>query len=196
MNSSRSVTKLRNMEEHYSHRMRSWIPVPETTTGRLVAAALELFGAHGYAPVGVAAIASHAGVTTGSLYHHFNSKEGLYHLVRTDVEQRVVDRLEGAAATTAVSGVSDLAPVLLVGFDYLVRSGFLRLLGEPSPETPDGTPRPDPVEQFVERLLGGRQGPMPALVAAVWRTALCHASGGPHAAHEARTAFDRLLTKS
>ncbi len=62
--------------------MRSWIPVPETTTGRLVYAALELFGAHGYAPVGVSTIASHAGVTTGSLYHHFGSKEGLYRLAR------------------------------------------------------------------------------------------------------------------
>src|SRR3954449_9696580 len=132
--------------------MRSWIPVPETTTGRLVSAALELFGTYGYGTVGVAAIASHAGVTTGSLYHHFNSKEGLYHLVRTDVEQRVVDRIEGAAATTDVSGVSGLAPALLVGFDYLVSSGFLRLLGEPSPESPDGTLRPDPVEQVVDRL--------------------------------------------
>ena len=170
--------------------------MPGTTTGRLVSAALELFGAHGYAPVGVATIASHAGVTTGSLYHHFNSKEGLYHLVRTDVEQRVVDRLEGAAATTPVSGVSELAPVLLVGFDYLVSSGFLRLLGEPSPESLDGTPRPDPVEQLVDRLLAGQQTPMPALVTAAWRTALWHASGGTQAAHDARAALDQLLTRS
>jgi len=176
--------------------MRSWIPVPETTTGRLVYAALELFGAHGYAPVGVSTIASHAGVTTGSLYHHFDSKEGLYHLVRSDVEQRVVDRLEGAAATTEVGAVSELAPVLLVGFDYLVSSGFLRLLGEPSPESPDGTPRPDPVEELVDRLLEGQQTPMPALVAAAWRTALWHASAGPDAAHDARAAVAHLLTGS
>jgi AcrR family transcriptional regulator len=176
--------------------MRSWVPVPETTTGRLVSAALELFGAYGYGPVGVATIASHAGVTTGSLYHHFSSKERLYHLVRTDVEQRVVDRLEGAAATTSVSGLSELAPVLLVGFDYLVTSGFLRLLGEPSPESPDGTRRPDPVELLIDRLLGGRHQPMPALLAAAWRTALWHASDGPHAARDARAALDHLLTRS
>ncbi len=176
--------------------MRSWIPVPETTTGRLVLAALELFGAHGYAPVGVADLASHAGVSTGSLYHHFGSKEGLYHLVRTDVEQRVVDRLEGAAATTTVSTVQELAPVLLVGFDYLVGSGFLRLLGEPPPASPDGTPRPDPVGEFVDRLLGGRQAPMPALVVAVWRAALWHASDGPEAAVGARVALAQLLTGS
>jgi AcrR family transcriptional regulator len=191
-----AVIKLRDLEAHYSQRVRSWIPVPKTTTGRLVSAALELFGAYGYAPVGVATIASHAGVTTGSLYHHFNSKEGLYHLVRTDVEQRVVDRLEGAAATTEVSGFSELGPVLLVGFDYLVRSGYPRLLGEPSPEAPDGTIRPDPVEDLVDRLLGGQQTPMPALVAAAWRTALWHASDGPRAAQDARAALDRLLTRS
>ena len=176
--------------------MRSWVPVPETTSGRLVVAALELFGAHGYGPVGVASLAANAGVTTGSLYHHFGSKEGLYHLVRTDVERRVVDRLEGAAATSTVDGVSDLAPILLVGFDYLVSSGFLRLLGEPSPQSPDGTSRPDPVEELVDRLLGGRQTPMPALLVAAWRTALWHASDGPDAALDARTAFAHLLTGS
>jgi AcrR family transcriptional regulator len=176
--------------------VRSWIPVPETTTGRLVSAALELFGACGYGPVGVATIASQAGVTTGSLYHHFKSKEGLYRLVRTDVEQRVVDRVEGAAATHSVSGVSELAPVLLVGFDYVVSGGFVRLLGEPPPESQGGITHPDPVEQLIDRLLGGQQRPMPALVAAAWRTALWHASGGEQAARDARAALDDLLTGS
>lgn len=176
--------------------MRSWVLVPETTTGRLVYAALELFRVHGYRPVGVASIASRAGVTTGSLYHHFGSKEGLYHLVRTDVEQRVIDRLEGAAATMVVGTVSELSPVLLVGFDYLVSSGFLRLLGEPSPESPDGTPRLDPVEELIDRLLGSQQTPMPALVAAAWRTALWHASHGPDDAHDARAALAHLLAGS
>jgi AcrR family transcriptional regulator len=172
--------------------MRSWIPVPGTTTGRLVEAALELFGAEGYAPVGVARIATHAGVTTGSLYHHFGSKADLYHLVRADVEQRVVDRLEGAAATQAGSA-TDLAAVLGVGFDYLVSSGFLRLLAEPAPDSAGATPRRDPVEELVHRLLGEGQAPMPALVAAAWRTALRHAGDGPSAARDARRALTRLL---
>jgi AcrR family transcriptional regulator len=176
--------------------MRSWIPVPDTTTGRLVSAALELFGTYGYAPVGVATIASQAGVTTGSLYHHFKSKEGLYHLVRTDVEQRLIDRLEGAAATQSVSGVSELAPVLRVGFDYVVSRGFVRLLGEPPPESQGGITHPDPVEQLIDRLLGGHRRPMPALIAAAWRSALWHASGGAHAARDARAALDDLLTGS
>ena len=175
-------------------RMRSWIPIPGTTTGRLVSAALELFGAHGYAPVGVASIASHAGVTTGSLYHHFGSKEGLYHLVRTDVEKRVVDRLEGAAATTTVGGVSELAPVLLVGFDYLVSSGFTRLLGEPFPDSSDGTQQPDPIEQLLGRLVAGDGAPVAALIGAAWRAALSHASDSSEAAGAARAALVQLLT--
>jgi AcrR family transcriptional regulator len=189
-----AVSRLWLSERNYTQKVRSWIPVPETTSGRLVFAALDLFGANGYAPVGVADIAANAGVTTGSLYHHFGSKEGLYHLVRTDVERRVVDRLEGAAARSTVGSVSELAPVLLVGFDYLVSSGFLRLMGEPSPTSPDGTPRPDPVEEFVDRLLGGTQPPMSALVVSAWRTALWHASDGPDAALGARRAFAHLLT--
>jgi AcrR family transcriptional regulator len=173
--------------------VRSWIPVPGTTTGRLVAAALELFGAGGFTAVSVGSIAEHAGVTTGSLYHHFGSKAGLYHLVRTDVEQRVLDRLEGAAAVRTVLSLSDLAPVLLVGFDYLVSSGFARLLGEDFPETDEGTRLPDEIERFVARALGADGVTVATLVAAAWRAALWHASDGPEAAPSAREAFTFLL---
>ncbi len=38
------------------------------------------------------------GVTTGVLYHHFGSKEGLYAVVREELERRVVDRMDGDAA--------------------------------------------------------------------------------------------------
>ena len=166
--------------------------MPGTTTGRLVGAALELFGAKGFGPVGVGSIAEAAGVTTGSLYHHFGSKAGLYQLVRTDVEQRVVDRLEGAAAARSVRSTADLAPVLLIGFDYLVRSGFARLLGEPAPEPADGSDGADPIEQLIGRLIPSPP-PTGALIAAAWRAALWYASDGPEAARDARAALDLLL---
>ena len=174
--------------------MRSWIPVPGTTTGRLVDAALELFGSQGFAPVGVGAIAERAGVTTGSLYHHFGSKAGLYRLVRTDVEHRVLDRLEGAAAARPGQTVADLAPVLVVGFDYLVRSGYSRLLGEPWPEPSDPVDQPDEIERLLGRLLAADGPPMGALIAAAWRAALLSASDGPDAALGARSALVRLLS--
>jgi AcrR family transcriptional regulator len=170
--------------------------VPGTTTGRLVVAALELFGSQGFAPVAVATIAERAGVTTGSLYHHFGSKAGLYSLVRTDVEQRVLDRLEGAASARSVRTVADLAPVLLIGFDYLVDSGFTRLLGEPVPERSDGISEQDAIERLLGQLIAGGARPIEALIAAAWRAALWHASDGPDAALEARTALARLLTGS
>ena len=174
--------------------MRSWIPVPGTTTGRLVEAALELFGAHGFAAVGVSSIAERAGVTTGSLYHHFGSKAKLYQLVRSDVEQRALDRLEGAAAATTVRSVAELAPVLLVGFDYIVGSGFGRLLGEPSPELSDRVRDSDEIERLLDRLLGGDGAPTGRLVASAWRAALWHASNSPDAALQARAALERMLT--
>ncbi len=91
---------------------------------------------------------------TGSLYHHFGSKAGLYQLVRADVEQRVLDRLEGAASVRSAQTLADLAPVLLVGFDYLVSSGLTRLLAEPSPESSDGIRRPDAIERFSRAQYG------------------------------------------
>jgi len=170
------------------------VPVPGTTTGRLVVAALELFGAHGYGPVAVAAIAERAGVTTGALYHHFGSKAGLYRLVRTDVEQRVVDRLEGAASMHPVHAVADLAPVLLVGFDYLLTNGFSRLLGERSPEPSNDAREPDAIERVIGQLVPGDSALLAALIAAAWREALRYAIIGPEARFEARAALARMLT--
>jgi AcrR family transcriptional regulator len=174
--------------------VRSWVPVPGTTTGRLVVAALELFGAHGFAAVAVSRIAKQAGVTTGSLYHHFGSKGGLYRIVRSDVEQRVVDRLEGAASMRTMQTVPELAPVLLVGFDYLVGNGFSRLLAEPAPDQADGPSSPDVIERLIVRLVPTSAPLLAALVAAAWREALWHASSGPDSQHDARAALERLLT--
>jgi AcrR family transcriptional regulator len=167
--------------------MSAWLPVPGTTSGRLVEAALALFGARGYDAVSVVEIAAAAGVTTGALYHHFENKAGLYILVRADVEQRVLDRIEGAAAVTTIRTPADAAPALLVGYDYLVRTGFARLIGETPPFDVDAS---DAVVTAVDRLLGGRT-PLGALVVSAWRTALWHAADDPAAA---RAALEALLT--
>ena len=169
--------------------MRAWLPVPGTTTGRLVEAALDLFGADGYDAVSVAAIAARAGVTTGPLYHHFKNKAGLYGLVRTDVEQRVRDRIETAAALRPVRSTADLVPVLMTGYDYLVTARLTRLLAE---DLPAGAGTPDAVEQAVDRLLPATP-PLGFLVAAAWRAALWRAGDGPDAALQARDSLAHLL---
>lgn len=157
-------------------------------------AALELFGSRGFSPVAVGSIAERAGVTTGSLYHHFGSKAGLYRLVRADVEQRVIDRLEGAAAGREVTTLADLAPILLVGFDYLVASDFTLLLAEPPPEPVDGSAERDPIERFVADAIATGAAPVGMLIAAAWRAALSYASHGPDQARQARIALGHVLT--
>ncbi|MGR6922085.1 TetR/AcrR family transcriptional regulator [[Actinomadura] parvosata] len=50
----------------------------DETTGRLVRAARERFGAAGYAPTSIDAVAAAAGVTKGAAYHHFGGKAELF----------------------------------------------------------------------------------------------------------------------
>jgi AcrR family transcriptional regulator len=144
------------------------VPVPGTTKARLVEGALSEFGARGFADVGVTELARAAGVTIGSLYHHFGSKAGLYTVVREDVERRVLDRMEGAAAIRP----DDLGGVLLVAFDYLVRVGYARLLSEPHPDRTT-----DPIQDFLQQAAGT---PLDRILIAAWRAAL-DAAGVPGA---------------
>lgn len=125
--------------------------------------ALSEFGARGFAAVGVTELARCADVTIGSLYHHFGSKIGLYTVVREDVEQRVLDRMAGAAEVAP----GDLGAVLLVGFDYLVRVGFARLLAEPHPERAT-----DPVQAFLATSVDRDGTAASRILIAAWRAAL------------------------
>jgi AcrR family transcriptional regulator len=149
--------------------VRDWIPTKDSPRGRLVLAALDAFGERGYEGVAVAELARAAETTTGPLYHHFGSKLGLYEVVRTDVERRVTDRMEGALA--AADGPEAVGAALVVAFDYAERAGFLRLLGEPHPERAD-----DPVAALLEAHLGAP--PLGAILAAAWRAALTACADG------------------
>jgi AcrR family transcriptional regulator len=150
--------------------MREWVPVPSSARGRLAAEALTAFGEHGYEGVAVGQLARAAGVTTGSLYHHFGSKLGLYAVVRQEVERRVLDRMEGAAAAVGRSAPSAVAAALQVGFDYVTGHAFARLLSEPDPGGGE-----DPIEALLVRLDGDPRG---RLLAAAWRAALAAAASG------------------
>jgi AcrR family transcriptional regulator len=149
-------------------RVREWIPTPASAKGRLVLGALDAFGRQGYAAVSVADLARAAKTTTGPLYHHFESKLGLYTFVREDVERRVLDRLEGALAVGATP-----ADALAVAFDYVARAGFVRMLSEPHPDR-----RPDPVALLLTERLAPAPAPLGAMLAAAWRAALAAAADG------------------
>lgn len=73
-------------------------PVPGSGRARLLEAALDLFRSKPYASVQVLDVARQAGVTTGSLYHHFGDKEGLYRALRNEWVARSLDRAHGARA--------------------------------------------------------------------------------------------------
>jgi AcrR family transcriptional regulator len=150
-----------------------WIPTTATAKGRLVLAALEAFGRCGYDGVAVADLARAADTTTGPLYHHFESKLGLYALVRADVERRVVDRMEGALAARPDPADDPVGTALLVAFDYVTRAGFARMLSEPHPGGLS-----DPVAALLGERLDGSATPLGEMLAAAWRAALAAVAAG------------------
>jgi AcrR family transcriptional regulator len=154
--------------------VREWVPVSTSAKGRLALTALEDFGRRGFEPVSVAELAAASGVTTGSLYHHFGSKLGLYSFVHAETEQRLLDGMEGAAAAVEGSGSTvAVQRALLVGFDFAVDQGFMRLLGEPHPAR-----AVDPVAELLARISDDGRTPIGSMLAAAWRAALLAVADG------------------
>ena len=155
--------------------MREWIPVSTSPKGRLALAAVKEFGARPFDEVTVGELASAANVTTGALYHHFGSKLGLYDFVRGDVERRLLDRMEGAIAASAPASdrSSAVRAALLVGFDFAVREGFLRILGDP----PAGAER-DRLAQMLSTSTAEGSPVLGRVLASAWRAALAAVAEG------------------
>ncbi len=165
--------------------MREWIPVSTSPKGRLTLAAVTEFGARPFDEVTVGELAAAAKVTTGALYHHFGSKLGLYAFVRDDVEQRLLDRMEGAIAASPSPSDRPAAVMaaLLIGFDFAVREGFLRILGDP----PAGSEH----DRLAELLTASTAPASPVLgriLAAAWRAALVAVAEGSDS-QQARAGF-------
>src|SRR5256884_3941220 len=58
----------------------------EATRGQLISIARRLFAERGYEDTSIEAVLREAGVSRGSLYHHFPGKEALFEAVAEDVE--------------------------------------------------------------------------------------------------------------
>jgi AcrR family transcriptional regulator len=81
---------------------------PAETRRRIVDAAREVFARRGYAAATNRVIAVASGVTTGAVYHHYNSKAELYRAVHADAHDRVYARFaETARGTAAFIAVFD-----------------------------------------------------------------------------------------
>ena len=158
--------------------VRQWVPVSTSPKGRLALRAVSLFGARPFDEVTVGELAAAAEVTTGAIYHHFGSKLGLYTFVRADVEQRLLDRLEGALAA--------ISAALEVGFDFAVRESFLRILGAAPMES--GVDR---VAQVLGESVEPASPVLGRLLAAAWREAVTSVAEGA-SADEARAAIRSL----
>jgi len=93
----------------------------EATRAQLIAIATRLFASRGYEDTSIEAVLQEAGVSRGSLYHHFAGKEALFEAVLDDVETRV-----GRQAIAAAVGAD--GPAAALGAAFLA---WIKLAGDP-----------------------------------------------------------------
>jgi AcrR family transcriptional regulator len=93
----------------------------QATRAQLIAVATRLFASRGYEDTSIQAVLQEAGVSRGSLYHHFAGKEALFEAVLDDVETRV-----GSQTIAAAVGADGPAAALRAAF-----LAWIRLAGDP-----------------------------------------------------------------
>jgi AcrR family transcriptional regulator len=94
----------------------------QATRDQLVAEATRLFAERGFDATSIEAVLEAAGVSRGSLYHHFKSKEALFEAVLDAAEARI-----GEATLLAAMGAGD-DPVASLRAGALE---WIRLAGDP-----------------------------------------------------------------
>jgi len=67
----------------------------EATQSSLLIAARRLFGEHGYADTSIEDIAVECDLTVRPIYHYFKSKLGLFAAVTDQIEQELIERMQG-----------------------------------------------------------------------------------------------------
>ncbi|WP_409270138.1 TetR/AcrR family transcriptional regulator [Neobacillus sp. SCS-31] len=146
--------------------MKEWIPIPGSSKNTLVQVALQEFSAKGYKKTNIAELAAKAEMTTGAIYHHFGSKAGLFEVIRSEMEQRVLDRMEGAASLFEDANEA-LEAALITGLDFAAKSNSCRLIGE---EPISG--KKNKIAAFLEGMNKNDNLPIEIAMLAVWRTLL------------------------
>jgi AcrR family transcriptional regulator len=74
-------------------RMNKNVERGQATRAHLVDVATQLFAAHGYDGTSIEAVLAEAGVSRGSLYHHFAGKDALFWAVLEGIAARVGEQL-------------------------------------------------------------------------------------------------------
>jgi AcrR family transcriptional regulator len=93
------------------------------TRDQIVAVATELFAARGFDGTSIEAVLEQAGVSRGSLYHHFAGKEALFEAALDAVEARIGEETNAVVATL---GATDSVAILRAGC-----LAWVRLAGDP-----------------------------------------------------------------
>ncbi|MEH7111416.1 helix-turn-helix domain-containing protein [Neobacillus niacini] len=146
--------------------MKEWIPIPGTSKDTLIQVALEEFSMKGYNEVNISELAKKANMTTGAVYHHFGSKANLYEVVRGEIEQRIIDRMEGAASIFEDFGEA-LKAAFITGLIFAVKQNVCKLLSESYPNN-----KMDRIEDFITNLNKSTELPIEIVLISTWRSIL------------------------
>ncbi|RDW22115.1 TetR/AcrR family transcriptional regulator [Oceanobacillus chungangensis] len=146
--------------------MKEWIPIPGTSKEILIKVALEEFSIKGYKGVNITELATKANMTTGAVYHHFGSKSKLYGVVRAEMEQRIIDRMEGAASLFDQTDEA-LKAALITGLDFAVKNSICKLISEEFPDNKEGK-----IEAYLSNINSNKELPIEIVLISSWRSIL------------------------
>jgi AcrR family transcriptional regulator len=137
-------------------RRAGWRKDPEGRRTRILAAAARLFGSDGYAKVRTEAIARAAGVSEGTIFHHYGSKEALL--------LAVAERYGRGFATAMFADLDpegplpDVEQVMRRAFDYVRDSdplfGVFLLTDDPTDPTRARRANREEIVNSLTRFLG------------------------------------------
>lgn len=146
--------------------MNQWIPIPGTNKEKILKVALEEFSSKGFEDVNISELAQKAEMTTGAIYHHFGSKANLYAVIKAEMEQRIIDRMEGAASLFDQPN-ERLEAALITGLDFIVKINITKLISEEIPETQTGK-----IERFFVTINEENLPGLEYLLSSSWRSIL------------------------
>lgn len=146
--------------------MKQWIPIPGTNKEKILKIALEEFSCKAFEDVNISELAKKAEMTTGAIYHHFGSKSNLYAVIKAEMEQRIIDRMEGAASLFD-QPEERLEAALITGLDFIVKVNITKLISEEIPETQTGK-----IEHFFITINENNLPGLEYVLSSSWRSIL------------------------
>ncbi|WP_216831421.1 TetR/AcrR family transcriptional regulator [Alkalihalobacterium elongatum] len=169
--------------------MKEWIPIPGTNKDTLIKVALEEFSLYGYKGVNISKLAQKANMTTGAVYHHFGSKSKLYEVIRTDMEQRLIDRMEGAASLFDKPEEA-IKAALLTGLNFAIKGNICKLISEEAPYD-----KKDKIEEYISELTVENDLPIEVVLISSWRSILKGISSNQLTAEQGKNLIAWIFNK-